>query len=272
MKSPPSAKSGEAHVVRHVPLVLKDNLREVRLNAKIGAKRWIENFEEIFSELPAPIGKPFGLAARVGTRMLDMADKTAVSLLTTDGDYRKGMFRLAHPCAWNASNEVELQERARALYWGLKELLKIKNQSDFMVLEEAVYRACDVFRSALTDPAIASNFGSSSASALSLKSAFLMKALYDARPVAYRRTLTVDETELIEAAATLNVFACAGVVIATEIAELFPNDSSHDETHEALRMADEVTAARLNKIDIALHSAIPVEWTAKELDFIVRHI
>ena len=76
-KTPPS------HAVRDVPLVIKDSLRELRFSAKMGARRWMEEMEDVLSNIPK-VGPTLGAATKTATQLLQFADR-AVEIIADRG-------------------------------------------------------------------------------------------------------------------------------------------------------------------------------------------
>ena len=106
----------------------------------------------------------------------------------------------------------------------------------------------------------------------SLLSARIIYALYSSKPLSHHDIASQEPEELAESTATLTLHACVSVVLASEITSFFPNESAQIETLEALKLADEVCGARLNRWETAILHPHPIQQLALELDFSIRHL
>ena len=74
------------------------------------------------------------------------------------------------------------------------------------------------------------------------------------------------------ATVTLTLHTCISAVLAGQISSFFPNASAQIETLEALKLADEVCGARLDRWENAILHINPIQQLALELDFAIRHL
>jgi hypothetical protein len=272
----PHSKAPPPHAVRDVPLVIKDGLRELRFSAKKGAKRWMEEMEDVLSHIPK-VGPTLGAATKTASQLLQFADRTAVDSLSTENPHRRADFRLPPPDFYlNTSDESATSKLfIKNHYWALKHLLKLKNKTDFFVLEESIFQAFRHFHDLqVADANLAdspSTF-SAKASESSLLSARIIFALYSSKPLSHHDGASQDPETLAESTATLTLHTCICVVLADEITSFFPNASAQTETLEALKLADEVCGARLDRWETAILHKNPIQQLAQELDFSIRHL
>ena len=269
-------KGPPIHAVRDVPLVIKDSLREIRFSAKMGAKRWMEEMEDVLSHIPR-VGPTLGAATKTASHLLQFADRTAVDTLSTETPYRRGEFRLPPPDFYldgtdeSALNKIFIKNH----YWALKHLLKLKGKTDFFVQEESIFQALRHFRDM---QASKSNLMDSSlpfatrASESSLLSARIIDSLYRSRPLLHHDGASQDQEALAESTATLTLHCSISVVLAGEITSFFRHVSAQTETLEALKLADEVCGARLGQWESAILHREPIQRLALELDFTIRHL
>lgn len=272
----PQSNAPSAHPVRDVPLVIKDGLRELRFSTKQSAKRWMEGMEDALSHIPK-LGPPLGAATKAASHLLQFADRVAVDLLSTENPFRRADFRLPPPDFYvNTSNEATASKLfIKNHYWALKHLLKLKGKTDFLVLEESIFQAYRFFQDMQAPGA---NLLSSAqpyrvkVSESSLLSARIIYALYSNKPLSHHDSASQDPEVLAVSTATLTLHACVSVVLASEITSFFPNASAQVETLEALKLADEVCGARLERWETAILHQNPVQQLALGLDFSIRHL
>lgn len=276
MKS--SSQSSTVTHHRHFSsLVLKDSLRELRLNAKRSAQAVVADVESAVSQFPAPLGKPLGIVARAATQVLELADRAVVDLLTSDQSLRTGDFRLRQSfMSVQSSNLDEIFSLfSRQYYWSAKLLLRMKEQPDFFIKEQAFHEAFDDFETDV--PAFSKFLDPSSAipgspSAASLISARIILSLLRARPVACIHAVTVDDAELIQKLSALNLQVCVAVVLASEITAGLPASLGAQDASAVLRLADEIVAARMDVWDWIAHGPSAQYQMAREMDFVSRHV
>ncbi len=272
----PQTNAPSAHPVRDVPLVIKDGLRELRFSTKQCAKRWMEGMEDALSHIPK-LGPPLGAATKAASRLLQFADRAAVDLLSTENPFRRADFHLPPPDFYvNTSNEATVSKLfIKNHYWALKHLLKLKGKTDFLVLEESIFQAFRFFQDMQAPGA---NLLSSAqpyqvkVSESSLLSARIIYALYSNKPLSHHDSASQDLEVLAESTATLTLHACVSVVLASEITSFFPNASAQVETLGALKLADEVCGARLERWETAILHQNPIQQLALGLDFSIRHL
>jgi len=257
-------------------LVIKDGLRELRFSTKRSAKRWMEGMEDVLSNIPK-FGPPLGAATKTASQLLQFADRAAVDLLSTENPFRRADFRLPPPDFYvNTPDEATASKLfIKNYYWALKHLLKLKSRADFLVLEESIFQA---FHHFLDMQAADANLLNSQppyqvkVSQASLLSARIIYALYSSKPLSHHDSESQDPEVLAESTATLTLHACVSVVLASEITSFFPNASAQVETLEALKLADEVCSARLERWETAILHKNPIQQLALELDYSIRHI
>lgn len=277
MTRPPQTNTQPAHPVRDVPLVIKDGLRELRFSTKQSAKRWMEGVEDMFLHIPK-LGPPLGAATKTASNLLLLADRAAVDLLSTENPFRRGDFRLPPSDFYvDAIDETTISKNfIKNYYWALKHLLKLKSKTDFLVLEEAIFQAFRYFLAMqATDGELANSLQPyHKVSDSSLLSARIIFALYCSKPLSHHESASQDPEVLAESTATLTLtlHACVSVVLAGEITSFFPNASAQVETLEALKLADEMCGARLERWEAAILHRHPVQQLALELDFSIRHL
>jgi hypothetical protein len=269
-KTPPSREA------RDVPLVIKDSLREIRFSAKMGAKRWMQEMEEVLSNIPK-VGPTLGAATKTASQLLQFADRVAVDSFSTENSYRRADFRLLKPNFYmDGADESALSKLfIKNHYWALKHLLKLKNKTDFFVQEESIFRSLRYFKDMQTvkvnsrdaSPSFEGNAGESC-----LQSARIIDALYRSKPLLHHAGVSQDPEALAESTATLTLHSCVSVVLAGEITSFSPNVSAQTETLEALKLADEVIGARLGRWETAILHRDPIHQLALELDFSIRHL
>lgn len=272
----PPSKVTPAHADRNVPLVIKDGLRELRFTAKKSTKRWMEEMEDVLSSIPK-VGPALGAATRTASHLLQFADRAAVDSTSTENPHRRAEFRLPPPDFYlNASDESATSKLfIKNHYWALKHLLKLKNKTDFFVLEESIFQAFRHFQDMQTADSNlldAQPSFSAKASESSLLSARIIFALYGSKPLLHHDGASQDPESLAESTATLTLHTCICVVLAGEITSFFPNASAQTETLEALKLADEVCGARLDSWETAILHKNPIQQLAQELDFSIRHL
>lgn len=276
MNRSPQSNTSPSHAARDVPLVIKDGLRELRFSTKQSAKRWMEGMEDVLSNIPK-FGPPLGAATKTVSHLLQLADRAAVDLLSTENPFRKADFRLP-PLDFYVTegNEATTSKLfIKNYYWALKHLLKLKSKTDFLVREESIFQALR-FLGEMQAPG-ANLPGTESpyqvkASESSLLGARIMYALYHSKPLSHHDSANQDAEVLAESTATLTLHTCVSVVLASEITGFFPNTSAQVETLEALKLADEVCGARLESWETAILHRHPVQQLARELDFSLRHL
>ena len=276
MNRPPQTTVAPTHPVRDVPLVIKDGLRELRFTTKQSAKRWMEGMEDVLSNIPR-VGPPLGAATKTASQLLQFADRAAVDLLSTENPYRRADFRLPPPDFYVESiNEATASKFfIKNYYWALKHLLKLKGKADFLVLEEAIFQAFRYFLALQKpDDQLLNSVQpyQVKVSDSSLLSARIIYALYSSKPLAHHDGASQNPELLAESTATLTLHACVCVVLASEITSFFPNVSAEVETLEALKLADEVCGARLDRWETAILHVRPVQKLAEELDFSLCHL
>ena len=272
----PHSKIPLTHAVRDVPLVIKDSLRELRFTAKNGAKRWMEEMEGVLSNIPK-VGPTLGSATKTASQLLQFADRAAVDSLSAETPFRRADFRLHPPDIYlNTADELATSKLfIKNHYWALKHLLKLKNKTDFFVFEESIFQAYRHFQDmqaadlSLLD---AQPPFSAKASESSLLSARIIDALYRSKPLLHHDGASQEPEALAESTVTLTLHTCISAVLAGEITSFFPNASAQTETLDALKLADEVCGARLDRWEIAILHRNPIEQLALELDFAIRHL
>ena len=232
--------------------------------------------EDVLSHIPK-LGPPLGAATKTASQLLQLADRAAVDLLSTENPYRRADFRLPPPDFYvdaaddTAASKIFIKNH----YWALKHLLKLKVKTDFLVLEESIFQA---FRYFLAMQARDPNMLESRKTYLvkvsesSLLSARILYALYGSKPLSHHDSASQEPEELAESTATLTLHACVSVVLASEITSFFPNESAQVETLDALKLADEVCGARLERWEAAILHPHPIHQLALELDFSIRHL
>jgi len=276
MTRPPSTNVPNVHPVRDVPLVIKDGLRELRFSTKQSAKRWMEGMEEALSHIPK-LGPPLGAATKTASQLLQLADRAAVDLLSTENPFRRADFRLPPPDFYvdavddTAASKIFIKN----YYWALKHLLKLKGKTDFLVLEESIFQAFRYFLAMQAqDPKLLESRQTYQVevSESSLLSGRIIYALYGSKPLSHHDSASQEPEELAESTATLTLHACVSVVLASEITSFFPSVSAQVETLDALKLADEVCGARLDRWEAAILHPHPIQQLALELDFSIRHL
>lgn len=272
----PHSKITSTHAVRDVPLVIKDGLRELRFSAKNGAKRWMEEMEGVLSNIPK-VGPTLGSATKTASQLLQFADRAAVDSLSAETPYRRADFRL-HPTDFYLNTPDESATSKLFIknhYWALKHLLKLKNKTDFFVFEESIFQAYRHFRDLhVADLSLLEALPpfSAKASQSSLLSACIIDALYRSKPLSHHDVASQDPKALAESTVTLTLHTCISAVLAGQISSFFPNASAQIETLEALKLADEVCGARLDRWENAILHINPIQQLALELDFAIRHL
>lgn len=276
MTRPPHTDIPPAPLARDIPLVIKDGLRELRFSAKRSAKRWMDGVEDVLLHIPK-LGPPLGAATKTASQLLQLADRAAVDLLSTENSFRRADFRLPPPDFYVDAIDKSVASKIfiKNYYWALRHLLKLKSKTDFRVLEESVLQAFWYFL-AMQDP---DNKLLNSvqpypvkASNSSLLSARIIYALYRSKTLSHHDSASQALEALAESTATLTLHACVSVVLASEITSFFPNASAEVETLEALKLADEVCGARLEHWETAILHTNAVQKLALELDFAIRHL
>ena len=277
----PRSKVSPHPAVRDVPLVIKDGLRELRFSAKRSAKRWMEEMEGVLFHIPK-VGPTLGAATKTASQILQFADRAAVDSLSTENPHRRGDFRLPPPDLYlDVSDKATMSKLfIKNYYWALKHLLKLKNKTDFFVLEESIFQAYHQFIGTQAQDAVSQDAVSqdslppfaTSASKSSLLSARIIDALYRSKPLLHHGEASQEPEALTESTATLTLHTCISVVLAGEITPFFPNASAQIETLEALKLADEVCGAKLERWENAILHRSPIQQLALELDFTIRHI
>lgn len=272
----PQTPPPSSHAARDVPLVIKDGLRELRFSTKQSAKRWMEGMGDALSHIPA-FGPPLGAATKTASQLLQLADRAAVDLLSTENPFRKADFRLPPPDIYVNEGDEATTSRLfiKNHYWALKHLLKLKGKTDFLVLEESIFQALRFFRemqAAGANAPGAEPLNVVKVSESSMLSARIMYALYRSKPLSHHDSASQDPEVLAESTATLTLHACVSVVLASEITAFFPNASAQVETLDALKLADEVCGARLESWETALLHRQTITQLARELDFSLRHL
>jgi hypothetical protein len=278
MSRPPhqESKIPPTHAARDVPLVIKDSLREIRFSAKMGAKRWIQDMEGVLSNIPK-VGPTLGAATKTASQILQLADRAAVDSFSTENSYRRAEFRLRPPNIYlDGADESALGKLfIKNHYWALKHLLKLKKKTDFFVQEESVSQSLRYFKDMQSAQSILLNASppfAASASESCIQSARIIDALYRNKPLLRHAAAKQDPEALAESTATLTLHCCVSVVLAGEITSFFPNVSAQTETLEALKLADEVCGARLERWETAILHKHPIQQLAQELDFSIRHL
>jgi hypothetical protein len=276
MNAPPPSNVPPTRSARDVPLVIKDGLREIRFNTKQNTKRLMQGMQDTLSHIPK-LGTPLKAATKTASQLMQFADHAAVDLLSTENTFRRADFRLL-PCDFyvnSLDDAIASKLFIKNHYWALKHLLKLKKNTDFFVLEESVFQAFFYFRKMQT--ADASLLGANTlhpvkASESSLLSARVIYALCSSKPLSHHKDATQDPVVFAESSVTLSLRACVSVVLASEIASFYPNASAPVETLEALKYADEICGARLERWKTAILHKDPVQQLALELDFSIRHL
>ena len=276
MYRPPSSNTLPGQTARDVPLVIKDGLRELRFSTKQSAKRWMEGVEDVLSNIPK-FGAPLGAATKTASQLLQLADRAAVDLLSTENRFRKADFRLPplHFYVTEGNEATTSKLFIKNHYWALKHLLKLKSKTDFLVLEESISQALRSLREMQAQGANRPGTESPylvTVSESSRLAACIIYALYLSKPLSHHDSANQDPEVVAESTATLTLHTCVSVALASEITALFPNASAQLETLEALKLADEVCGARLESWEAAILHRHPVQQLARELDFSVRHI
>lgn len=258
-------------------MVLKDSLRELRLNAKRSAQALAAEVEGAAAQFPGPLGKPLGAVARAATHALEFADRAVVDLLTADNHFRHGDFRLKLLSEFSAS-DADRQARSAfttQFYWEFKTLLAIKDQPDFFIKEQSVCDAYFDFQVRIADLERDGNYlelNPAYPSRSSLIAAHAMLAFLETKPVASIHIIKVGESELIEKLSALNLQLCVAVVLASEISDVMRNIDSKIETMDAISLADEIVSARMGVWDAAVHGRLAHYNVAREIDFVMRHL
>ena len=276
MHRSPQSNTPPGHTARDVPLVIKDGLRELRFSTKQSAKRWMEGMEDVLSNIPK-FGAPLGAATKTASQLLQLADRAAVDLLSTENPFRKADFRLPPPHFYvTEGNEATTSKLfIKNYYWALKHLLKLKSNTDFWVLEESIFQALRFFgemqAQGANRPGTESPYPVKGTES-SWLGGCIIYALYRSKPLSHHDSANQDPEVLAESTATLTLHSCVSVVLASEITALFPNASAQIETLEALKLADEVCGARLESWEAAMLHRHPVQQLARELDFVLRHL
>lgn len=272
----PKSDNHPPRVARDVPLVIKDGLREIRFSTKQSAKRWMDGIEDVLSDIPR-LGPPLGAATKTVSQLLQLADRTAVDLLSTESAFRRANFRLPPPDFYVTDGDDPTNSKLfiKNHYWALKHLLKLKDKVDFLVHEESIFQALRIFREAQDTNTRLPGFALPSqarVSESSLLSARVISALYSSKPLSHHDGASQHPDVLAESTATLTLHACVSVVLASEITSFSPNVSAQIETLEALKRADEVCGARLEAWEVAILHRHPLQELARELDFSLRHL
>ena len=276
MYRPPSSNTLPGQTARDVPLVIKDGLRELRFSTKQSAKRWMEGVEDVLSNIPK-FGAPLGAATKTASQLLQLADRAAVDLLSTENRFRKADFRLPplHFYVTEGNEATTSKLFIKNHFWALKHILKLKSKTDFLVLEESISQALRSLREMQAQGANRPGTESPylvTVSESSRLAACIIYALYHSKPLSHHDSANQDPEVVAESTATLTLHTCVSVALASEITALFPNASAQLETLEALKLADEVCGARLESWEAAILHRHPVQQLARELDFSVRHI
>ena len=276
MTQPPQTNLPPAHPVRDVPLVIKDGLRELRFSTKQSAKGWMEGMENVLSHIPK-LGPPLGAATKTVSQLLKLADRAAVDLLSTENSFRRADFRLPSPEIYVDAIDEAMASKIfiKNYYWALKHLLKLKSKTDFLVLEEAIFQAFRYFMAMQAGDSKLLNYVQPypvkvrNSSPLSAR---IIYALYSSKPLSHHDGANQDPEALAESLATLTLHACVSVVLASHITSVLPHASAQIETLEALKLADEVCGARLERWEAAILHPNQVQQLALEWDFAVRHL
>ena len=276
MKNLPSTDNVTHHKVPP-SMVLKDSLRELRLNAKRSAQTLAAEVEGAAAQFPGPLGKPLGAVARAATHALKFADRTMVDLLTTDNHFRRGEFRLQQPSDFTGSDSDRQTRDAftTQYYWECKTLLEIKDQPDFFIREQSICDAYFDFHDRIASVDQEKNYyeaNPSYPSRPSLIAAHAILALFNRKPVACIHVIKATDFELIEKSAALNVQLCAAVVLASEIADLMHNVDSKTKAMASISLADEIVSARMGIWDTSVHGRLAHYNVAREMDFVLRHL
>lgn len=276
MSSSPPPSSSLGYGPRNVPLVIKDSLRELRFSMNLGAKRWMEGIEDIVENIPK-IGAPLGAATKTASHLLQLADRAAVDLLSTQSPFRRADFCLPSPDFYVVQDDGWSKSKLfiKNHYWALKHLLKLKNRTEFLVLEESIFQALQYFEVILTHEAkqLANELiHQPPASESSIVGARIIYSLYRSRPLSLHFSNSQGAERMAESTAALTLQVCVSAVLASQITALLPSALVQIETREALRLADEVCGARLESWEAAMLHRNPVQRMAQELDFTLRHL
>ena len=276
MNRVPQSKVPSNRPVRDVPLVIKDGLRELRFITKQSAIRWIEGVEDVLTHFPK-VGPPLSAATKTASQLLQLADRAAVDLLSTENSFRRADFRLPSPNFYAVApdNAGVSKTFIKTHYWALKHLLKLKGKVDFLVSEASLSQALSYFQRIYPEVKSAVSLDQPYQAKLnesSLLSACIIYALYSSKPLSHHDTASLDPETLAQSTATLTLHSCASVVLASEITSFFPKASARIETLEALKLADEVCGARLESWERAMLHRHPIQQLAREIDFSIRYL
>ena len=276
MNSQPPSNVPPPRAARDIPLVIKDGLREIRFSTKQNTKRLMEGVQDTLSHIPQ-LGTPLRAATKTASQLLQFVDYAAVDLLSTVNTFRRADFRLPPADFYVNSLDDAIASKLfiKNHYWALKHLLKLKEKTDFFVSEESVFQAFCYFRemqAADVNLLAPDTLHPVKASESSLLGARIIYALYSCKPLSHRKDASQDPVVFAESVVTLSLQACVSVVLASEITSFHPNASAPVETLEALKWADEVCGARLERWKTAILHKNPVQQLALELDFSIRHL
>ncbi len=276
MDHTPHPKNPRSLSSRDVPLVIKDGLRELRFVTRLSAQRWMDDVEDVLSHVPK-LGLPMGAATKTASQLFQFADRVAVDLLSNEKAFRRADFRLPSPGSYLNEPDEAKEGRVfiKTFYWALKQLLKLKSKTEFLVLEESVFQAFRSLHTSLLPSAESLDSAQSTQSTVSgssLLDARIIYALYNSKPLVHHDGTGQDPKALAESIATLTLHVCVTVVLASEITSLFPNASAQGETREALVLADEICGANLENWEQAILHRHPIHQLAQEMEFSMRHI
>lgn len=276
MPDTPPPKIPPADGARNVSLAIKDSLREIRFETHRSTKRWLQGIDGIVSNIPK-IGPPLGAATKTASELLQFADRMAVDLFSTENMFRRGDFRMPSPDFYVSESVDSSKEKLfiKNHFWAIKHLIKLTNNPEFLVSEEAIFQAQRHFILLVTDKVAQSNkefLQHNKISETSKVGASIVYSLYRSQPLSLSGINIESQNTRANTIDSLTSQVCVSAVLASLINVYLPQIHSKLETLEALKLAGDTYLARLESWNAAMTGENPVQRIAQELDFTLRHI
>lgn len=278
MSSRPSPPKIVRHLTSSEKLTIKDGLREVRFNLRHGARNLVRAVEEATHRHGEsgqnPIEALGNFAVQTTAMLLSNIDHAAVDLLAQDdAPYRSMIVPLRSSASYFVGplRSDDLRLFARDHHWRLRHWLTLTRQPDVFVHEKAIEAAgahvLDLIRTGHNERVDLATTCTESHLPVAV---LVMQAL--ACPNIFSKPALASpvlEGQLV----SLATLGAVVSVLAGEIASVGKGElNARNQSHETLRLADEIAIADRAGWELAHRSLNASEATSRWLAFVLRHV
>lgn len=245
-------------------LAVKDGLREVRFNLRLGARLLIQaaqtaahRDDESGVRGLGSIGEPLNLAIRTTATLLSHVDHVVVDLLAPDGPYRAMAVPLRSSSSYfgvPVERHIDLRTFTTDHHWRYRHWLSLTGRRDVFVHEQAIERAGAKIAADVIQPGPGRVIQSLAA-----------------QPVLSMPTVSPDA----HTSGDLTGLRSLGAVVTTlagEIAPLIQELDTRSHFATSLRLADEIAYADRYRWERALNSVDPLQALDRWLASVLRHV